>query len=373
MDRAALITMVCSFRWVATGSGASALEEDLLGLLSHLQSQSLAASSQQRYRSTWRQWCRWCTDFNYSPWLPDDPALASRQLALFAVFCYKYGGSSKSSATSGNSAQTILSKLSHIAWYHRWQCGFNIGLLPQHAMAIRGIQRLQPPPRPKQPVTLAILRGLHNTLNFNSAHDRVLWGATVMGFFFLLRRSEYLRKGNQQYRFAIRRSDVQFLDRDNNACSTKEQVARVVINFRGGKNDQVGVGVSRSLATSSLSWCCPVRALWYLVQHHNKVSDDPDELLCKADRAKFLQGQELSKQIKRAASLAGLDPERYSTHSLRIGGATALFSAGVDSLTIKIFGRWRSSAFERYTRIEDRLMGTMAARMVSSGVRPLAD
>jgi len=329
------------------------MEEDLLAVLGHLQSQSLAQSSQARYKSTWRQWSSWCSSLNISPWLSNDPPFASRQLALFAAFCYKYGYSSRTRAATGNSAQTIIAKISHIAWYHRWQFGFSIGLLPHHAMAIRGIQRLQPPPQPMQPITLAILRQLHRQLNFKSAHDRVLWGAAVVGFFFLLRRSEYLSSGRKQYQFALRRSDVSFADKDGQPCSRKSQVHRVVVNFRGGKNDQEGVGASRSLTASSLSWCCPIRAAWYLAENHSKVSNDPSELLCKVSRDAFLQARVVNEQIKRAALVSGLNPARFSLHSLRIGGATALFSAGVDSLSIKIFGRWRSSAFERYTRIED--------------------
>lgn len=356
--------MVCIFFFVAPGSSARALEANLQGLLRELQSSSLAKSSVKRYQSSWKQWSRWCADMEGSPWLPNDPTVASRQLVLFAVFCYRYGNGA--SVSRGNSLQTIQSKICAIAWYHRWELGFNIGLLPHHDMAIKGIQRLQPSPQPKQPFTFPMLRVIHQQLNFNSAHDRVLWEATVMGFFFLLRRSEYLRDGAHQYQFAIRRSDVCFYDRQGRRCERKQNVHRVQINFRGGKNDQAGVGVSRSLATSTVSWCCPVRAVWYLVKHHHSVSHNPDELLCKVQTDKYLQVRDVNQRIKEAASITGQDPHRYSTHSLRIGGATALFAAGIDSMTIKLFGRWRSSAYERYTRIHDRVTMTMASQMVNS-------
>ncbi|POM80051.1 Hypothetical protein PHPALM_2161 [Phytophthora palmivora] len=240
--------------------------------------------------------------------------------------------------------------------------------LPPSAPRNGNQRHLSPPtiPQPKQPVTLAILRLIHQQLNFSQAHDRVLWGATIMGFFFLLRCSEYLRKGSQEYLFAIRCSDIWFYNSTGQRCETKSQITRVQINFRGGKNDQAGVGTSRALTTSSLKWCCPVRAIWYLVQHHRNVSNDQDELLCKVGKDVYLQAQDVAKCIKRAASNAGQDPSRFSTHSLRIGVATALFAAGVDSLSIKPFGRWRSAVFERYTRINDEVMATMATRMVSS-------
>ncbi|KAG6951695.1 hypothetical protein JG688_00013616 [Phytophthora aleatoria] len=42
--------------------------------------------------------------------------------------------------------------------------------------------------------------------------------------------------------------------------------------------------------------------------------------------------------IKAAARECGMDPSRYSTHSVRIGGSTALLNAGADRLAIKGHG-----------------------------------
>ncbi|KAG2892888.1 hypothetical protein JG687_00007334 [Phytophthora cactorum] len=42
--------------------------------------------------------------------------------------------------------------------------------------------------------------------------------------------------------------------------------------------------------------------------------------------------------IKAAARECGMDPSRYSTHSVRIGGAAALLNAGADHLAIKGHG-----------------------------------
>lgn len=61
-----------------------------------------------------------------------------------------------------------------------------------------------------------------------------------MGFFFLLRRSEYLMKGKQVYRYAIKRSDVSFADSQGRVCNDKRYLHQVRIRFRGSKNDQAG-------------------------------------------------------------------------------------------------------------------------------------
>ena len=46
----------------------------------------------------------------------------------------------------------------------------------------------------------------------------------------------------------------------------------------------------------------------------------------------------------------GEDPSEFGTHSLRIGGATALFAAGADETVIRTMGRWSSDCYRLYVR-----------------------
>lgn len=61
----------------------------------------------------------------------------------------------------------------------------------------------------------------------------------------------------------------------------------------------------------------------------------------------------LRQRIKRAVQRVGLDPTRYSGHSLRAGGATDLFVARVPYFIIKRMGRWVSDAAMIYYRADD--------------------
>ncbi|EGZ30158.1 hypothetical protein PHYSODRAFT_471613 [Phytophthora sojae] len=54
-------------------------------------------------------------------------------------------------------------------------------------------------------------------------------------------------------------------------------------------------------------------------------------------------------------------PPRGQT--LQLSELTALFAAGVDRLTIKLFGRWSSDAFERYTRMNEATTRSLAEQM----------
>ena len=46
----------------------------------------------------------------------------------------------------------------------------------------------------------------------------------------------------------------------------------------------------------------------------------------------------------------GEDPLQFGAHSLRIGGATALFAAGADPIHIRTMGRWSSDCWRLYVR-----------------------
>ena len=54
--------------------------------------------------------------------------------------------------------------------------------------------------------------------------------------------------------------------------------------------------------------------------------------------------------VKTLMSAIGEDPGQFGTHSLRIGGATALFSMGASETLIRTMGRWSSDLHRLYTR-----------------------
>jgi hypothetical protein len=52
--------------------------------------------------------------------------------------------------------------------------------------------------------------------------------------------------------------------------------------------------------------------------------------------------------LKTACSAIGLNPSAFGTHSLRRGSVTDQFLEGIPDKVIKVSGRWKSQAFERY-------------------------
>ena len=68
-----------------------------------------------------------------------------------------------------------------------------------------------------------------------------------------------------------------------------------------------------------------------------------------ADGSAFSVAQ-LRDIVKALMRCVGEPAEEFGAHSLRIGGATALFAAGADPIVIKTMGRWSSDCFRLYVR-----------------------
>ena len=67
--------------------------------------------------------------------------------------------------------------------------------------------------------------------------------------------------------------------------------------------------------------------------------------------------------VKWSVSDHGLPSGRFSTHSLRAGGATCLYHSGVDSEYIRRIGRWQSSTIDIYLHFDGKIL-----RNLSTGV-----
>ena len=67
--------------------------------------------------------------------------------------------------------------------------------------------------------------------------------------------------------------------------------------------------------------------------------------------------------MERAAVAEGLPASRFRSHSLRIGGATALYHIYHDVEIIKRYGRWTSNAFHAYLWEANETAKGVAAKM----------
>ena len=77
--------------------------------------------------------------------------------------------------------------------------------------------------------------------------------------------------------------------------------------------------------------------------------------------------RELRAVVKVLMRSIGQDPSDFGAHSLRIGGASAAFAAGIEPSAIRLLGRWSSDIYEVYVR-HSRQAAARLGRLIGSTV-----
>lgn len=126
----------------------------------------------------------------------------------------------------------------------------------------------------------------------------------------------------------------------------------VVLRTRGSKTDQYNVGQVRNhFSTKDPEGLCVVNALHRLRQafparfHEGYESDLP---LFRWTKGEAVRRDLVKSWLERAAVAEGVPPDRIGSHSLRIGGATALYHVTGDLDLVRRYGRWSSQAHNLY-------------------------
>ena len=222
---------------------------------------------------------------------------------------------------------------------------------PRLARLVRGIKRYQGNrhTRPKRtPITPLLLRKLGVNL-FRSPmlllDKQMIWAAMLSAFFGFLRISEYTSQWTRGYdpQVTLCVEDVHLF---NN---------RVDLRLKASKTDPFRQGVTIRLAHNG-SALCPVTAM-------RKYREANPRLV--GPLFQFHDGRYLTRQTLMRV-LNSIKPEgvtNMSTHSFRIGAATAAAAAGYPRRAIQALGRWASDCYRRYVRISDQTLNCVSRAM----------
>lgn len=279
--------------------------------------QALTANTRRAYRASFADYADWCRRLGIEP-LSADPRLIGMYLAGLPERQFKYA--------------TIRMRLSAIAAAHR-AAGRVVDLKdPRIARVMEGIARsVGTRVLAAKPVLADELAAMALALPATAAgtRDRAL---LLIGF-----------------GAAMRRSELVALDLDD--VTVTDNGLKVLIRF--SKTDQVGAGEEIGIHRSGDPKLCPVKALdaWLSLRGHR-----PGPLFQQVTRSGNVRPARLSdrgvaRAVKAAAIAIGLDPARYSGHSLRAGLATSASNAGAELLHIMNQTRHRSvETVRRYVR-----------------------
>jgi hypothetical protein len=175
--------------------------------------------------------------------------------------------------------------------------------------------------------------------------------ALKIGYFYLCRASEYIRSGVPDYSKIMRGLDVRLRCEGSHAQASGVP-DRLDVQFRKTKADQAAFGCVRThyrVSDGPMEQLCVVRAVQQLrdVFPERWAAEAPLPL-CRWKNGALIRREELQKVLTRAAEAVGLPPARFRSHSLRIGGASAMLHATNQFELVKRFGRWSSDAVHGY-------------------------
>jgi len=292
--------------------------EELTATADLLLDASLAANTRRAYQSDWRHFCVWCDAHGLAslPALPSTIVLYITDLA----------------AVQQRKVTTIERRLAAIRKAHRTARLMS----PTEDIAVeqtmRGIRRSYgTQPKGKAAAVTDIVRAMVATLPATSkgTRDRAL---LLVGFAGAFRRSELV---------SLDVSDVQFV------------AEGLVITLRRSKTDQEGKGMIKGVSFGSAPATCPVRSLRAWLDISKIGEGSLFRSLTPQGRVKphRLRDYEVAKIVKASARRAGLDPQEFSGHSLRVGLATAAARAGVpERIIAEQTGHKDMNTLRRYIR-----------------------
>jgi site-specific recombinase XerD len=263
--------------------------------------------TRRAYRSAWRGYEAWCASLGREPLAADPDTVAMYVVRL---------------ADAGLAVSSIRVHLAAIRTAHLL-AGRSIDLRhPRLAMVVEGVTRSKGvrPRRKASPAVPGVLRLMlaqrPSATSPLGARDRAM---LLIGFGAALRRSEIV---------GLAIGDVEFVPEKG-----------LLLTIGRSKTDQRGKGQRVAVwANRNEPGFCPVSAFEAWVRHRREAKDldwtatasmrDERPLFCAVTKSGRVTGERLSDKavvrlIKQAAADAGLDPERFSGHSLRRGLLTA--------------------------------------------------
>ena len=168
--------------------------------------------------------------------------------------------------------------------------------------------------------------------------DRVLWAALTMGHHGQFHSGELA-----QPKLAEARAPQFICMQDVTPHFSRGCLHYICILLTSSKMDPFHQGCPVIIGCMGTPVCSACEA-WHLLQQHQWTWTSPEAPFFQINN-RALDHVTLVRHIKDVATQLGLNPSRYSGHSICIGGATSVAQAGLSQWQIKLMGCWNSQAY----------------------------
>ena len=216
--------------------------------------------------------------------------------------------------------------------------------------------------RIRKPILQQDLLRIRERLDLRQHEQAMCWAVLLMGFFGVNRGGDVLPQTQSGF------------DPECDAC--REDVSfegddLMLLDLRG--NTKTGAKTNefdfKPYVRDRGNPLCPVTAYMHYISLDptNKGENRRRTPLFRHKNGKSVSTKDVVKFLKREVAAIGLDPDHYSGHSVRIGGATAALSCpSGDEYTVKVMGYWLGEAVRLYTRPTREMVTALQREMMRS-------
>ena len=311
----------------------------LTSKLRHLLQHAYSSKTIKSYNSNWNCWLKFCGKFNWDP-------LNVNEAVLSLFITYEF-------SIRQMKIQTIQKRISTISTILKLS-GFHVDFSTYFTMkkVIAGATRLQGgiAPDHRLPLTVSHLRIFFQKMRSSNLSSCTARTMLAFGVFGMLRHSEYIvQNRNRPGKEALRFSDITFYPTfaDCQMILLKLRVEKTLLTR---KTDEV-------IIPATFKDVDPVHELKNLIHiRFGATPPPPSAFLFATAKGKPVDSAIFSKFLSYVCDIVKLPHSRITSHSLRIGGCTSLIEAGVGDAVIQLLGRWNSSAYRSYVRLNKEFL-----------------
>ena len=319
---------------------------DLDPIVQKLFSAGLALSTQRTYRSGNSRYERFCSEYNVQAY-----PTSEKTLTHFVAVLYR----------DGLAASTVKSYLAAVR-YNQIALGLGdprVGDMPHLEYVVKGFKKSGPSrsSRARLPITPSILRKLRTVWQKrpNPYEASMLWAISCLCFFGFLRTGEAVAPSDKNFDPNVHLSYTDVM------VDNREKPQYITVRIKASKTDPFRKGTRIYLGATGTDLCPVAAILDYMVRRGNH----PGPMFQFQDHRPLTRAR-LVTELREALHTSGYDSHNYAGHSYRIGAATTAALCGIQDSTIKMLGRWQSSAYTLYIQTPPSSLIPLSKRLVSS-------
>jgi integrase len=303
---------------------------------------AFAQGTRSNIMTQWRTFVMFCTFFKF--------AILPTSLDTICLYAQFLSRSFKTTAAIKNYISGV--KLLHLYADQPFPHIGSFGL----QLVLKGLARLNPHcPKQAFPITPPILLQFVTHLNLAQPTHATLWCLYLFAFFLMARKSNLVPL--HAYSFDISKQ----LARQH----VQQTSQGLVVSFHWSKTIQFGQRILQiPLLPIPSSPLCPVTAYLNMCKMISVPQTYPLFSLPHNSKICSITYKQLQTSIKQLITLTGRDPNQYSSHSFRRGGATWAFKAKVPADLIQLQGDWHSDAYKQYLHFDMKDKARVANSMI---------